>query len=72
MKKVGAVYEWKIGPDVWIMDLKNGSGSVKKGNDGVKADCTLTMDEAVFTELFGGKLNAQQAFMQGKLKIGAF
>lgn len=71
VKKVAAVYEWKIGSDVWIMDLKNGSGAVKKGNDGVKADCTLTMDEAVFTDLFGGKLNAQQAFMQGKLKIGA-
>lgn len=28
------------------------------------------MDEATFLSLIAGKLNAQQAFMQGKLKIG--
>ena len=37
---------------------------------GAKADCTLSMDESVFLQLIAGKLNAQQAFMQGKLKIG--
>ncbi len=35
-----------------------------------QADCTLTMAEDVFEQLVAGKLNAQQAFMQGKLKIG--
>ena len=51
------------------MDLKNGSGSITKGSTG-KADCTLTMGDDVFQKLIGGKMNAQQAFMQGKLKIG--
>lgn len=94
VKKVGAVYEWKVGSESWILDLKvpkkktrthhihffspsflilqkkNGNGAVRKGGDGTKADCTLTMAENVFADLMGGKLNAQQAFMQGKLKIG--
>ena len=51
------------------LDLKNGNGSVSKGSSG-KADCTLTMAEDVFEKLIAGSLNAQQAFMQGKLKIG--
>ena len=59
----------KIGSETWTLDLKNGSGSISKGSSG-KADCTLTMSEEVFEQLIGGKLNAQQAFMQGKLKIG--
>lgn len=67
--QVGAVYEWKVGNDTWTMDLKNGNGAVVKGSQG-KADCTLTMAEAVFVDLMQGKTNAQQAFMQGKLKIG--
>ena len=69
VKKANAVYEWKIGSNSWTMDLKNGAGSVTKGSAG-KADCTLSMSEDVFTELIAGKVNAQQAFMQGKLKIG--
>ena len=67
--KANAIYEWKVGADVWTMDLKNGSGSITKGSSG-KADCTLTMSDEVFESLTAGKLNAQQAFMQGKLKIG--
>lgn len=67
--KAKAVFEWKIGSDVWTLDLKNGNGSVSKGSSG-KADCTLTMAEDVFEKLIAGSLNAQQAFMQGKLKIG--
>jgi putative sterol carrier protein len=63
------VYDWNVGGQSYIMDLKNGAGGVKKGS-GEKADCTLTMAEPVFLELISGKLNAQQAFMQGKLKIG--
>ncbi len=33
------------------------------------ADCTITMAEQDFVDLLTGKLNGQQAFTQGKLKI---
>merc|ERR1711966_362339 len=68
VKKVKGVICWKIGDTTWMLDLKNGSGSLTKGTAG-KADITLTLSEADFLDLSSGKLNAQQAFMKGKIKI---
>lgn len=37
------------------------------------ADCTITMADSDFVDLMTGKIDGQQAFVQGKLKIqGAF
>merc|ERR1712050_295377 len=49
------------------IDLKNGNGAVKWGED--KADVTITMAEADFVAMSEGKLDGMQAFMSGKLKI---
>ena len=49
------------------MDLKN-EGKMCKG-EGAKPDCTIIMKDADFLSLASGKLNGQQAFMQGKLKL---
>ena len=57
--KVEAAYE---------IDLKNGSGTVKKGKPAA-ADATFTMTDADFDAVCLGKLNPQMAFMQGKMKI---
>ena len=51
----------------WTLDLKN-EGKLCKGEAG-KADCTITMKDADFLAMVAGKLNGQQAFMQGKLKL---
>jgi putative sterol carrier protein len=53
----------------WTVDLKNGTGSVSAGKTVEKPDCTLTLGEAELVQLLTGKLNPQQAFMKGKLKI---
>jgi len=53
--------------DEWLLDLKSGKGSLKKG--GGKADCTITIGDADFMALSEGKLNGMQAFMSGKMKI---
>jgi len=68
VKKVKGVILWKIGDTSWLLDLKNGDGSLTKDGKG-KADITLTMSEETFTKLADGSLNSQQAFMKGQIKI---
>uniref|UniRef100_A0A8C6U4D4 Sterol carrier protein 2 n=1 Tax=Neogobius melanostomus TaxID=47308 RepID=A0A8C6U4D4_9GOBI len=74
VKKVGGVFAFKVkdGPEgkeaTWIVDVKNGNGSVKN-DPATKADCTLTASDEDLLELMTGKLNAQTAFFKGKLKI---
>ena len=74
MNKVKGTYlfavKTKAGKDAfWTIDLKNGTGSVASGKTLDKTDCTLTLGEEDLVLLLTGKLNAQQAFMKGKLKI---
>ncbi|KAF9435953.1 hypothetical protein BGZ76_005174 [Entomortierella beljakovae] len=55
---------------VWMMDMKNGVGQMKKGKiDGLKPDITLDMKDRDFVDLFMGKTNGQKAFMTGKIKV---
>jgi len=68
VKQTKAVFAFKIKEgENWIIDLKNGSGKVYKGED--KADATISISDADFVALAEGKMNGMQAFMQGKLKI---
>ncbi|KAJ1556843.1 hypothetical protein HK405_001627, partial [Cladochytrium tenue] len=53
----------------WYADLKNGAGAVGAGPSPVKADMALTVSDKDFVELALGKMNAQKAFMSGKLKV---
>jgi len=74
VKKINGVYQFNIthGPGgqskSWVADLKSGTGKLTVGNAD-KADCTITIADKDFVDLMGGKLNAQNAFVQGKLKI---
>ncbi|XP_068196564.1 sterol carrier protein 2 isoform X2 [Antennarius striatus] len=74
VKRIGGVFAFKVkdGPGgqeaTWVVDVKNGRGSVS--NDAsMKADCTLSLSDQDLLDLMTGKLNAQTAFFQGKLKI---
>ncbi|XP_055045335.1 sterol carrier protein 2b [Misgurnus anguillicaudatus] len=74
VKKIGGVFAFKVkdGPGgneaTWIVDVKNGKGSVHNETD-KKADCNITMSDSDLLALMTGKMNPQTAFMQGKLKI---
>ncbi|XP_067027835.1 sterol carrier protein 2-like [Acropora muricata] len=72
VKKIKGVFRFNIkrGSEEawWIVDAKNGSGSLKfMAPD--KADCTVTISDDDFVELMSGKLNPQTAFFKGKLKL---
>ncbi|XP_024292029.1 sterol carrier protein 2 [Oncorhynchus tshawytscha] len=74
VKKIGGVFAFKVtdGPEgkdaLWVVDAKNGHGSVSNDAD-KKADCTITMGDEDLMKLMTGKMNPQTAFFQGKLKI---
>ncbi|XP_070541953.1 peroxisomal multifunctional enzyme type 2-like [Ptychodera flava] len=76
-KKVRGIFLYRMtdGKKViseYTVDLKSGApgtGKVYKGTPKTKADCTVTMSEKDFGDLVIGKLNPQQAFFQGKLKV---
>ncbi|CAK92171.1 unnamed protein product (macronuclear) [Paramecium tetraurelia] len=74
VKKINAVYYFEVSkakgetPEVWTVDLKNGTGAISKGKVGT-ADATFTMIDDDMIAMAQGKLNPQQAFMQGKMKI---
>ena len=55
--------------EAWTVDLKNGAGSVTKGKAAGKIDLTMSISDENFFLLGNGDLNAQTAFMSGKLKI---
>lgn len=72
VKKVNAVFGWEISKDgrtvrEWTIDLKTGRGSLHRGAS--KADVTFTVSDEDFMEVVLGKLNPQQAFFAGKLKV---
>ncbi|KAM3865819.1 sterol carrier protein 2 [Diretmus argenteus] len=74
VKKIGGVFAFKVKhmPDgkegLWMVDVKNGKGSVTNDPD-KKPDCTIAMNDEDLVALMTGKLNPQTAFFQGKLKI---
>lgn len=69
-KKLKGVIKFEIlnGGGNWLLDLKNGSGSLVENGTG-KADLTIKVNDDDFALLYAGKLNPQQAFMKGKIKI---
>ncbi|EGZ09660.1 hypothetical protein PHYSODRAFT_347773 [Phytophthora sojae] len=70
VSKVKGVIKFDIsGAGAWLVDLKNGKGSVKAATAADKADLTITLSEENFLKMMDNKLNPQQAFMKGLVKI---
>ena len=72
VKKANGVIKFTFSDNdqVWVLDLKNGSGSVVgDGSYKGKVNLTLTMKDEDLFKLSQGELDAQSAFMGGKLKL---
>ena len=52
----------------WVIDVAGGACAVHEETTS-QSDVTVTMDAADFVALTNGRLNAIQAFMQGKIKV---
>lgn len=78
VQKVNAVFLFEIitqrgGPVIksWVIDLKNGQGSVKEGKEG--ADATFLMADDDFELVCLGKMTGEEALLKGKMKLkGSF
>nr|CAH0105187.1 unnamed protein product [Daphnia galeata] len=73
-KKVGGVFLFKVAGDggaqgSWVVDAKNNGGSVRIAKEGDKGDVTISMKDDDLTQMLAGKLAAQQAYFQGRLKV---
>jgi len=74
-KKVGAVFRFDVTKGnirrSWIVDL-TGKGSVTEiphDDKTIEAGCTIEMSDTDLVKMLSGKLDAQAAFMEGKLNI---
>src|SRR5688572_11936695 len=68
-KAVNAIYQFDITGDnggTWTVDLTQ--PVVAAGSSG-KAQCTITVSSKDFVDIITEKLNAQMAFLQGRLKV---
>ena len=73
VKEIGAVFHFKVNNDKsYVVDLKNGEGSVVTGDPSDKPDVTITMDPDNLLNLlkmFNRELQPATAFMTGKLTV---
>jgi len=72
-KQVNATFQFNLTntqgkEQQWTVDLRASPPAVSLGK-AKKADCTLILKDKDYMDLVGGTLNAQKAFMSGKLKI---
>jgi putative sterol carrier protein len=69
--KINSVYQFNIsgaGGGAWFVDCTQPGGKVGAGS-APNAKCTVVATDQDFLAIVNGKLNAQMAFMSGKLKI---
>jgi hypothetical protein len=71
VQKINAVYQFVIsgpGGGTWTVDCTAPGGRIAPGA-APDAKCTVSATDLDFLNIVNGKLNAQMAFMSGKLKI---
>ena len=72
VKETKGVFVFVIDGDTFVVDLKNGSGSLSRGAPASEPEgsVTITVTSEDFADIVAGKLDAQSAWGQGKLQLG--
>ncbi len=71
IQKINSTYKFIVtgdGGGTWLVDLTQPGGKIAAGDGPAK--CTITVGAKELVDIVNGKLNAQMAFMTGKLKVG--
>lgn len=68
-KKINGSYRFNVDDGTWVLDLKGVNPTLRAGDKDSPVDCTVTVSDNDFVLIVTGKLNSQQAFMKGRLKI---
>ena len=69
--KINAIYQFNIsgpGGGTWSVDCTQPGGKIQAGT-ATSPKCTVAAVDNDFLAIVNGKLNAQMAFMSGKLRI---
>ncbi len=69
--KINSIYQFNIsgpGGGAWSVDCTQPGGKIEAGASS-NAKCTVAATDQDFLAIVNGKLNAQMAFMSGKLRI---
>lgn len=69
VKGTQCTYLFDVEGEQWLLDLKNGAGSINKVGGDSSGDVTMTMKEDMMVAIFTGKQKAATAYMTGRLKI---
>jgi len=67
VSKMNATIQFNLGNRKWNLNLKEGNGKLVEGTG--PADLTVTASDNDFFDIAMGKINPQQAFMKGKIKL---
>ena len=71
VQKINAVYQFNItgpGGGTWSVDCTQPGGRIQPGS-AATPKCTVAAVDQDFLAIVNGKLNAQMAFMSGKIRI---
>ena len=71
VQKINAIYQFNIsgpGGGAWSVDCTQPGGKIQAGT-APSPKCTVAAVDSDFLAIVNGKLNAQMAFMSGKLRI---
>jgi len=70
VEKINSSYKFVVSGDgggTWVVDLTEPGGKISAEDK--DAACTITIVGTDLVDIVNGKLNAQMAFMSGKLKV---